>query len=232
MTPKVYDITAFDKLNLQEELLKYGLIVFKGNRSLSVADYEQMSTCLGRLVHTKNHALNDSRSIHIVSESEAFENGHVEWHNDWSYGRGNYYGTMLYNKLNGGKSTTDFVDMKDAYERYPDKEQLETQEGSYFPPDIYDYCFTEQEKRIIEKTKKTRQFAHTHHKTGDKVLYFSPGTLQTDIDVSHLIEHCEKNIYAHQWEPNDILIYDNIRVMHRRHAFTGSRTLWRVQFWI
>ena len=232
MTPKIYDITAFDKLDLQEELLKYGLIVFKGNRSLSVADYEQMSTRLGRLVHTKNHALNDSRSIHIVSESEAFENGHVEWHNDWSYGRGNYYGTMLYNKLNGGKSTTDFVDMKDAYERYPDKEQLETQEGSYFPPDIYDYCFTEQEKRIIEKTKKTRQFAHTHHKTGDKVLYFSPGTLQTDIDVSHLIEHCEKNIYAHQWEPNDILIYDNIRVMHRRHAFTGSRTLWRVQFWI
>ncbi len=232
MTPKEYDITAFESLNIQEEILKHGLIVFKGNRSLDVKDYEQMSTRLGKLVHTKNHVLNKNNTIQIVSETDLFIDGDVEWHNDWSYGRGNYFGTMLYNKLNGEKSTTDFVDMKDAYQTYPNKQELEDQEGTYFPPDAYNYCFTEQQKRILEKRKQTRKFAHTHHITGDKVLYFSPGSLQTDIDVSHLITHCEKNIYEHQWEPNDVLLYDNIRVMHRRHAFTGSRTLWRVQFWI
>ena len=62
MTPKEYDITAFESLNIQEEILKHGLIVFKSNRSLDVEDYEQMSTRLGKLVHTKNHVLNKMMS--------------------------------------------------------------------------------------------------------------------------------------------------------------------------
>lgn len=229
---KQYNFSDLKDIDIRQSVLEHGILIIKNSKSLEVEEYEDIVSQLGRVVHVKKHGLNDSRSIQIVSETEMFGNGDVEWHNDWSYGRGNYYGTMLYNKFNANKSTTDFVDMKLAYDEYPDKEELDLLEGSYFPPDIYDYCFTEQEKRILEKVKKTRKFAHTHHITGEKVLYFSPGSLQSDIDVTHLIEHCEKYIYRHTWEDNDILIWDNIRTMHRRHAFEGSRTLWRTQFWI
>ena len=167
MEPKIYsiDILNDDNFDIHKQVVEHGLIVLKNNTSLDVKDYEQMSARLGKLVHTKNHVLNKNKTIQIVSETDLFIDGDVEWHNDWSYGRGNYFGTMLYNKLNGGKSTTDFVDMKDAYETYPNKQELEDQEGTYFPPDAYNYCFTEQQKRILEKVKQTRKFAHTHHIT-------------------------------------------------------------------
>jgi hypothetical protein len=140
---------------------------------------------------------------------------------------------MLYNHKNGHLSTTDFVDMRDAYERYENKDYLRHTTGEYFPPqDLHESCFTPRMLKILEKAKVARQFAHLHHATGDTVMYFSPGTLQTDIDVSDLIAHCEEKIYEHHWQDNDILIYDNIRYMHRRHAFEGERELWRTQFWI
>jgi len=234
MEPKIYsiDILNDNNFDIHKQIVEHGLIVLKNNTSLEISDFEKIISKLGKLVHSRNHVANTDRTIQLVTEDEAFGDGDVEWHNDWSYGRGNYFGTALYNKANGKKSTTDFVDMKDAYDRYEDKESLDLLEGQYFPPEYLESCFTEQEKRILEKIKKTRKFAHTHHITGNKVLYFSPGTLQTDIDVSNLIKHCEQNIYEHHWDDNEILLYDNIRVMHRRHAFQGKRILWRSQFWI
>ena len=86
--------------------------------------------------------------------------------------------------------------------------------------------------QIIEKAKVSRKFAHLHHATGDLCMYISPATLMGDIDVSDLVAHCEKNIYKHEWQDNEIVIYDNIRYMHRRHAFEGERELWRIQFWV
>ena len=32
------------------------------------------------------------------------------------------------------------------------------------------------------------------------------------------------------WGDNDMIIYDNLRVMHKRDAFEGERILWRIQF--
>ena len=97
----------------------------KNNTSLEISDFEKIISKLGKLVHSRNHVANTDRTIQLVTEDEAFGDGDVEWHNDWSYGRGNYFGTALYNKANGKKSTTDFVDMKDAYDRYEDKESLD-----------------------------------------------------------------------------------------------------------
>ena len=32
------------------------------------------------------------------------------------------------------------------------------------------------------------------------------------------------------WNEGDIIVYDNLRMMHRRDAFEGERILWRIQF--
>jgi len=34
------------------------------------------------------------------------------------------------------------------------------------------------------------------------------------------------------WEPYDILIWDNLKMNHKRVAFEGERLLWRTQFLI
>lgn len=231
MNPYIIDYENIKVTDLRKELLVHGLIHIKCNKPLSLDEFKQIN--LGKPLIAKRHTLDDERHVQYVSDKGLFSNNDVDWHNDWSYGEGSYFGTMLYNYKNGHLSTTDFVDMRDAYERYDDKEYLKNTTGEYFPPqDLHESCFTPRMLKILEKAKVSRQFAHTHHITGDTVMYFSPGTLQTDINVSNLIAHCEEDIYEHHWQENDILIYDNIRYMHRRHAFEGERELWRIQFWI
>ena len=217
--------------DIVKELHTHGLIIVKCNKQLTLEEFKNIK--LGKPLIAKRHTLDDERIVQYVSDKGLFSNTDVDWHNDWSYGAGNYFGTTLYNHKNGHLSTTDFVDMRKAYERYEDKEYLHNVIGEYFPPqDLHESCFTPRMLKILEKAKVSRKFAHTHHITGDTVMYISPGTLQTDIDISKLIEHCEQDIYEHHWQDNDILIYDNLRYMHRRNAFEGERELWRTQFWV
>lgn len=231
MNPYIIDYENINVTDLTKKLLVHGLIHIKCDKPLSLDEFKKIR--LNKPLIAKRHTLDNERHVQYVSDKGLFSNDDVDWHNDWSYGTGNYFGTTLYNHKNGHLSTTDFVDMRKAYQRYDDKEYLKNTTGSYFPPqDLHESCFTPRMLKILERAKVSRQFAHVHHATGDTVMYFSPGTLQTDIDVRNLIEHCENDIYKHHWQDNDILIYDNIRVMHRRHAFDGERELWRTQFWI
>jgi alpha-ketoglutarate-dependent taurine dioxygenase len=73
-----------------------------------------------------------------------------------------------------------------------------------------------------------------HPATGRSVLYFSPGTLRRvtrgDADIEALTRHAECFAFDHPWQPHDVLLYDNFRMMHRRPPFEGRRTLWRIQF--
>jgi len=233
MTPYTIKYEDIDSVNLKKDLLTHGLLYITCKNAVSIDEYKNLTSKLGKALIAKKHTLDEDRHIQYVSDKGLFSNTDVDWHNDWSYGAGNYFGTMLYNHKNGHLSTTDFVDMRDAYERYENKDYLRHTTGEYFPPqNLHESCFTPRMLKILEKAKVARQFAHVHHATGDTVMYFSPGTLQTDIDVSDLIAHCEEKIYEHHWQDNDILIYDNIRYMHRRHAFEGERELWRTQFWI
>lgn len=228
------DYNDIGRHNLQEELLTHGLLHISCNNPLSLEQFKQLGESFGKALIAKKHTLDKERHVQYVSDKGLFSNDDVDWHNDWSYGEGNYFGTALYNNKNGHLSTTDFVDMRLAYQSYTNKEELENLKGDYFPPQyLHNSCFTPRMLKILEKAKVTRSFAHTHHITGDKVMYISPGTLQSDIDISKFVAHCEDQpIYKHNWQDNDILIYDNIRYMHRRHAFEGERELWRIQFWV
>jgi len=234
MTPYTIKYEDIDSTNLKKDLLTYGLLYIPCKNALSIDEYKILTSKLGKALIAKKHTLDEDRYVQYVSDKGLFSNTDVDWHNDWSYGAGDYFGTVLYNNKNGHLSTTDFVDMQHAYDSYIDKDYLHNTCGDYFPPqDLHESCFTPRMLKILEKAKVTRKFAHTHHITGNTVLYFSPGTLQSDIDVTALINHCEQqDIYKHHWQDNDILIYDNLRVMHRRHAFEGERELWRTQFWI
>ena len=220
-------------INLKTLLYEHGLIHIKNDQPLTINEFSQFAKTFGKPLTTEKHVLDNDRIVQEVSSNELFKNTQVDWHNDWSYGRGNYFGVTLYNKSNGSLAPTHFIDMKVALEAYDEIDSLKDVTGYYYPPKDLHYCFTEKQLQLLKKQNIHRPIIFEHHVTGEKVLYFSPGTLyKTNIplNVNELFEHCCQFSWQHEWKDNDIIIYDNIRVMHKRNAFTGERVLWRTQF--
>lgn len=218
--------------NLKDKLLEHGLVKIECSKSLTIEEFELIATSLGKPLVTDKHVLNTNRTVQELSHNALFGNDDVEWHHDWSYGRGNYFGTILYNVKNAHLSPTWFCDMSKA----PNELKLLYKDavGSYYPPiHLQDKCFTEKQLRILEKQKVKRSFIINHHITNEEILYCSIGSLQNNsIDVTPIKEWIEENSYRNDWADNDILIWDNLKMNHKRIAFEGERLLWRTQFLI
>ena len=218
--------------NLKDKLLEHGLVKIECSKSLTIEEFELIATSLGKPLVTDKHVLNTNRTVQELSHNALFGNDDVEWHHDWGYGRGNYFGTILYNVKNAHLSPTWFCDMSKA----PNELKLLYKDavGSYYPPiHLQDKCFTEKQLRILEKQKVKRSFIINHHITNEEILYCSIGSLQNNsIDVTPIKEWIEENSYRNDWADNDILIWDNLKMNHKRIAFEGERLLWRTQFLI
>jgi len=215
-------------------LIKNGLEKFTVVDDFTPDAFKVLVMYHGEFFSTEKHILDDEGYIQLVSHDGLFERDEVPWHNDWSYGVGQYNGTALYNFFGGHLTPTWFIDMKKAYDELPDKEKYENVIGTYFPPEnLQDKCFTERQLRYLRKNKTQRPFIIEHPITKDKMLYFSPGSLietNVAVDIEELTKHCEQFEYPIHWKDNEILLYDNLRMMHRRDAFEGERILWRIQF--
>ena len=77
-----------------------GLVKVSLNSSITLTDFEYIASELGKPLITDKHVINDNRTVQELSNNGLFNTGDVDWHNDWSYGRGNYFGTILYNVKN------------------------------------------------------------------------------------------------------------------------------------
>lgn len=222
----------FKDLNVEEvreNLSKNGLYVVR-NADISMKEFEEVAHALGKPLVTNKHVINESRTIQELSNKGLFARMDVDWHNDWSYGRGNYHGSILRNVKNAELSPTWFIDMTTVSQEMMDKYKDEI--GNYYPPQhLHGLCFTEKQLELLKKQHVTRPFVFEHYVTGEEVLYCSPGTIQDcDLDLSDVVDWAEENAYKHEWQENDMLIWDNIKMMHKRVAFEGERLLWRTQF--
>lgn len=207
-----------------------GLVKVSCPKSLSLEEFETVANSLGKPLVTSKHVLNESRTVQELSNNGLFGDGEVDWHHDWSYGRGNYFGTILYNVKNAHLSPTWFCDMSKAPKTL--KYMYQNAVGEYYPPQhLQDNCFTDKQLKLLEKQRVTRPYVIKHHVTDEEILYCSWSTLRNPIwDISHIQEWVEANAYKHEWEENDILIWDNLKMNHKRIAFEGERLLWRTQF--
>jgi alpha-ketoglutarate-dependent taurine dioxygenase len=193
------------------------------------------------LLMAERHCL-DGTPIQVVSREGHFGDAELPWHNDWSYGRGDFHGTLLYNKMNAQAAPTWFCDMEKACAALPEtlRVRLRTLRGVYLPPRRLTRNFlTLAERRHLRREPVTRPMIFAHPVTGREVLYFSPGTLcktvdasgaEAALDLDALVEACEAFAWAQEWRDHDMVLYDNFRVMHRRESFCGDRNLWRIQF--
>jgi len=215
--------------DLNQLVLEHGLVVIH-NADLNMQEFEDIAKSLGKPLVTDRHVLNDNRTVQELSNNGLFGDKDVEWHHDWSYGRGNYFGTILYNVKNAHLSPTWFCDMSKAPQEL--KDMYKDEIGSYYPPAyLHDQCFTERQLKILEKQKVKRPFVIKHHVTNEEILYCSIGSLQnSNVDTRPIREWSEENAYKFKWQDNDIVVWDNLKMNHKRIAFEGERLLWRTQF--
>ena len=168
------------------------------------------------------------------------------WHSDgdfWQPGR-NYLFNLLYAEVvppvGGG---TGFVDLRDAYHSLSQKTQNEIEDLSVLVrcDDIPDFKDAAPEERQPDARHRIK---HIHVETGAVGLYI--GHTKATIDgiapsesnriISTLVQAIEDTTlqYVHQWEPGDLLIWDNTSVMHRSMGgyLDHPRVLYRTQAFI
>ena len=167
------------------------------------------------------------------------------FHSDWSFMDIPPAGTCLFGiTIPPVGGDTLFADQVAAYERLPDalRDKADTliavhsAELGYAPNGAYGDNEGESDRSMdiifSEKARAKREhpFVRTHHETGKKALFSSPAYIQafagyekqeSDALLIEFYGHqsAENLVYAHKWEKNMLVMWDNRSVLH---AATGG----------
>jgi alpha-ketoglutarate-dependent taurine dioxygenase len=164
----------------------------------------------------------------------ALGNGDLQWHSDQTYTKRPVFGTMLYAiEVPEGGGDTWFGDLAAAYAAMPAALRLSV-EGRQARYSI--------EKKNLKRRYETPQhqkdqapdqwhpLVRTHPYLDRKALYLSPSHMNgiddlsfedSEAEVARLQDWAARSefVYKHKWRRNDVVLWDNSSVMHRRDAF-------------
>lgn len=223
---------------IKEKFIEYGYVALNTNKQGYNYWIQDIAKLFNGNVEPDKHTLEGHKDVQVVSDKELFRQGDVPWHTDWSYGHTRFDGTILQCVSPGLGTPTVFCNMRDVFRLAVDTfgqeevDDLFTNNGHYQPPEDLKYCFSPKQWRYTRRNPRKTPLAFTHT-NGENYLYFSPGTLtKTDrpFDVDKYVDLLDKCSFQHDWQEGDILIWDNLRFMHKRAPFTGERQLLRIQF--
>ena len=164
----------------------------------------------------------------------ALGNGELNWHSDQTYTRRPVFGTMMYAievPVEGGD--TWFGDLAAAYAEMPAEMRAAV--------DGYKACYSI-EKKSLKRRYETPQYqkdqtpdqwhplVRTHPYLDRKALYLSPSHItgigdlsfeDSEAELARLQDWASQDrfVYKHRWQQNDVVIWDNSSVMHRRDGF-------------
>ena len=79
----------------------------------SVITYGQS---FGELLRVRNHSSKDDTRLQLVNQDEMFGDTEVKWHNDCSYEKSDYHGTLLAYVHSDEPTYTEFIDCNAAYD--------------------------------------------------------------------------------------------------------------------
>ncbi|BAY16082.1 taurine catabolism dioxygenase TauD/TfdA [Anabaenopsis circularis NIES-21] len=165
-----------------------------------------------------------------------------QWHHDKDHlprtdglDMNSLYVVMLYGMeipvqgLDGKPHTTEFIDMVEAYQNLEPgyRRQLEQMSMYHLPPRTY--------KLGSDVPMKKHPIVSTHKVTGHKGLYLGSDTsiavgMEDDLSLAkqfwqelfQRILECTP-VYAHVWQPGDLVVWDNSQVMHAGIPYDGSK---------
>ena len=232
--------------------LRFPLIIMRSKTEVSPNKLKKLALTLGDILslkqELKGHFNKQSKKFYVdknleilrisnnINEKEKFKgilsNKEVHWHSDLSYIDSNFNGSLLYNKENGHLATTCFCNAKEILTIIP-LEDYRKIKGAFGYHSLYKAF--EGGFNYADNLKPVAKPLIVSTIRNQKAIYLSPATLKyidrKDIHPIKYISFINNTPkYQHIWKPYDILIYDNLQLLHKRNAFSGRRTLYRINF--
>jgi alpha-ketoglutarate-dependent taurine dioxygenase len=212
---------------------------------LSVEDLEVLISKLGGLV--KNEKRANGTLLELNGKLEAKEvlrgNGRMPLHRDGLLMQNNVKYTAIYciDQAISSGGRTYISDTESAWHKVPkDMQELWSKNGIEILPYDTNYYLKNEEKwypfeGTIEKNGKTYINGGLGYEPHERKSY---DIRIKDIDIEssnqyfkrlEAILESDEFTYFHKWECGDLLLFDNLKVMHGREAYIGERNIVQVQ---
>jgi len=250
-------VSAAELARIRKALVEHGVVVFRDQR-ITPQQHIDFSRRFGPLqVHVLNR-FHLAGHPEILIVSNVVENGKpiglvdagADWHSDLSYMPKPSLGALLHSQeLPAEQGDTLFANTADAYDTLPGeiKKLLEGKRA------VHSYVYRYErlrklspwrpeltQKQIDEVPPVEHPVITTHPESGRKILFVSEGFTshivgiprdESDDLLKTLHAHVTRpeNVYRHQWQPHDIVFWDNRSTQHYA-AITPQhlrRTLYR-----
>ncbi len=197
---------------------QYGLMVIRD------ADADTIEL-FGELLPQDMHGRTKVTIGHDDTNGNRLQHTHdMLWHQDRAYHKDVHQFVGLYCiRADAGSSGTYFADMSIAYNNSSD-ELKAAADGveclhsitKYMSQEEYPYEFeTELQKRFYRRKNRATHSLVCEDAFG-KYYFYSPAYTTTvlETELNDIIEHSPQ--YVHMWQPNDLLVYNNYKIIHKR----------------
>ncbi len=220
----------------------HGVLVFR-RQCLSERELGAFSARFGELEEHPRVDWNSKTNPQIVllsnlrdfagAEIGGLGAGEINWHSDQSYKTEPGTGAVLHAiEVPEGGAATYFANLRLAYAALPEATKKRIDDCLA----IYDYArraasYSGKQPNLTEVRRRfprvTHRLVYADPISGDKALYLDPLTMSgiagwSDVDARQLLDELaihatnEAFIYRHDWQPGDVLMWDNGYMLHRR----------------
>ena len=241
------DFSSYIYDDLKKLLIDFGVLVFE-NQKLNESDHLKFSKLWGKLqVHVLNQYNNRSNpEFFILSnfidgkpKGEIPDPGAAIWHTDGSWSKNRGLVTILYSlKIPPIGGNTLFCDMKNAI-NLVNNDLLEKIENLSIIHDLnYSRTLTKAVNQMTEKQKKEappvkQNIYRNIPENNTKCIYLGEHASHIEsldveegrkiIQTINEMATADDNIYDHVWSEDQIVLWDNRRVMHKATNFDIMR---------
>jgi alpha-ketoglutarate-dependent 2,4-dichlorophenoxyacetate dioxygenase len=180
----------------------------------------------------------DGRVLARDDKRRLFALGNMLWHSDSSFKEAPArYSLLSARKIPGEGGNTEFADMRAAYDALDEKTRREIEDMITEHSQIYSRGqlgfadFTEEERAQCVPVRQ--RLVRRHPISGRKSLFLSAhiGAIEgmpvpeARMLVRDLTEHATQRefVYAHVWQPHDLVMWDNRCTMHRARRYDSTQ---------
>jgi alpha-ketoglutarate-dependent 2,4-dichlorophenoxyacetate dioxygenase len=180
----------------------------------------------------------DNQIMPATDRRRLFARGNQLWHTDMSFMANRAtYSLLVAHEIPPVGGNTEFADMTAAYASLPDHikvliDDLEVEHLIWHSRRLAGFPEPTREE-IASMGPAYHQLVHRHPDTGEKVLYIGAHARSIvgwrDDDARELLDsllaHATSDafVYRHEWRTGDLVMWDNLRTLHRGTAFDDQR---------
>ena len=243
-------VSDADRAAIRQAYAEAGVLVFR-RQALSEDELVAFGRMVGApSIYAETAWLSTTPEVIILSNLLSSDgsmlgglaNNRLDWHTDQSYYAEPVTGCFLYGvELPAEGGETSWASLFNAYETLP-PELKKTVDGA-----VGTFSFAarvggrnrkvndnhDTERRIRETPDVKHPLVNAHPKTGRRALFIDPNTVTSidgmpDDEAQDLLERLRahtvrpENVYDHDWQPGDLVLWDNAIALHKREGFPNE----------